>query len=58
MPRVQMKNVLGKTPVLRENQTAFHEKKTKNKKTNQKVTHKEKMMAKYGKPKTRGQKRK
>ena len=58
MPRVQMKNVLGKTPVLRENQTAFHEKKTKNKKTTQKVPHKEKMMDKYGKPKTRGQKRK
>lgn len=58
IPRVQMKNILGKTPVLRENQTAFHDKKAKNKKTNQKVTHKEKMMAKYGKPKTRGQKRK
>ncbi len=58
IPRVQMKNILGKTPVLRENQTAFHDKKAKNKKTNQKVSHKEKMMAKYGKPKTRGQKRK
>ena len=35
---------------------AFHEKKDKNKKVNNKIRLKEKMHAKYGKPKTRGQK--
>jgi len=37
---------------------AFHEKKAKNKKVNHKVRLKEKMMKKYGKPKTRGMKKK
>lgn len=35
---------------------AFHEKKAKNKKVNNKIRHVDKMRAKYGKPKTRGQK--
>ncbi len=37
---------------------AFHEKKDKNKKVNHKIRLKEKMMKKYGKPKTRGMKKK
>lgn len=36
---------------------AFHEKKEKNKKVNVKVSHKEKMMKKYGKPKKRAPKK-
>lgn len=36
---------------------AFHEKKAKNRKTNERVSHKEKMQQKYGKPKSRGKKR-
>lgn len=38
--------------------TAFHEKSAKNKKVNVKIRHSEKMMKKYGKPKTRGAKKK
>lgn len=38
--------------------TAFHEKKDKNKKTNQGGSYRRKLAAKYKKPKTRGQKRK
>ncbi len=37
---------------------AFHEKKEKNKKTNNKIRRAEKMHLKYGKPQTRGQKKK
>jgi ATP-dependent RNA helicase RhlE len=58
LPRIHMKNILGKSPILRESQSAFHEKKAKNKRINAKVSHKDKMWAKYGKPKTRGQKKK
>jgi ATP-dependent RNA helicase RhlE len=58
IPRIHMKNLLGKVPELRDTKRAFHDRKDKNKKTNIKVSHKEKMQAKYGKPKTRGQKRK
>lgn len=36
--------------------SAFHEKKAKNKKENKKVRHKDLMLQKYGKPKTRGAK--
>lgn len=36
---------------------AFHEKKAKNRKSNQRVSHKDKMKEKYGKPKSRGKKR-
>ena len=57
MPKVQMKNVLVQVPKIHEG-SAYHEKKASNKKVNRKISHKEKMMAKYGKPKTRGAKRK
>jgi len=56
LPQIQMKNVLGKLPKVSESNGAFHEKKAKNRRTNIKVSYKEKMKAKYGKPKTRGQK--
>jgi ATP-dependent RNA helicase RhlE len=58
VPQIQMKNVLGKIPKMSESQGAFHDKKAKNKKINVKVRYKDKMKAKYGKPKTRGQKKK
>ncbi len=57
IPEVKMKNFLTKLPEIRDD-SAFHEKKAKNQKVNVKVRHKDKMMAKYGKPKTRGQKQK
>jgi ATP-dependent RNA helicase RhlE len=56
MPVVPMKNVLVKVLTLDERGSAFHEKIDKNKKVNKKVRHVDKMKAKYGKPKTRGQK--
>ncbi len=58
LPKINMKNVLGKLPKIKDDQSAFQEKKNKNKKVNAKVSHKDKMMVKYGKPKTRGQKKK
>ncbi|MFN8339426.1 MAG: DEAD/DEAH box helicase [Saprospiraceae bacterium] len=58
LPIINMKNVLGKVPKIKDDSSAFHEKKAKNKKVNNKVSHKDKMHAKYGKPKTRGQKQK
>lgn len=57
-PKVKMKEVLIKLPDVSESKGAFHEKLAKNKKVNIKVSHKDKMMAKYGKPKTRGAKKK
>ncbi len=56
LPQIQMKNVLGKLPKVSESKGAFHEKKAKNRRTNTKVSYKEKMKEKYGKPITRGQK--
>lgn len=56
-PEIKMKNVLIKLPQVADN-SAFHEKKAKNQKVNVKIRYKDKMMAKYGKPKTRGQKKK
>ncbi len=56
MPVIQMKNVLVKSPDRSERGAAFHEKSEKNKKVNKKIPHAKKMMMKYGKPKTRGQK--
>ncbi len=53
IPKVQMKII---QPKIKEVGPAFHEKKEKNKKVNIKIRYKDKMMAKYGKPKTRGQK--
>jgi ATP-dependent RNA helicase RhlE len=55
-PQVKMKNFLIKLPTREEAGPAFHEKSAKNKKVNVKITHAEKMMKKYGKPKTRGAK--
>lgn len=56
IPKVVMPNVQIKLPKRENAGPAFHEKKEKNKKVNNKIRLKEKMMAKYGKPKTRGQK--
>jgi len=58
MPQVIMKNVLVKVPDPEERGAAFHEKKAKNKKVNMKIRRAEAMKIKYGKPKTRGQKKK
>jgi ATP-dependent RNA helicase RhlE len=56
IPKVVMPNVQIKLPKRDNVGAAFHEKKDKNKKVNNKIRLKEKMHAKYGKPKTRGQK--
>ena len=59
VPKVKMKNVVvprAKKVVV--GGAAFHEKKAKNQKVNRKVTRAEQLKLKYGKPKTRGQKRK
>lgn len=58
MPKISMPNVQIKLPKREDVGPAFHEKKEKNRKVNSKVSHKDKMKAKYGKPKTRGQKQK
>ena len=55
-PEVKMKNFLIKLPSMEESGPAFHEKLAKNKKVNVKIRHADKMMKKYGKPKTRGAK--
>ena len=58
MPQVRMKELsAGKHIKREEGGGAFHEKKAKNKKVNVKISHKDKMMEKYGKPKTRGKKK-
>jgi len=56
IPVIKMKNVKVKTINKDITGPSFHEKKEKNKKVNKKVRFKDKMMMKYGKPKTRGQK--
>lgn len=56
LPKINMKNVLGKLPKIVEEKSAFQQKSAKNKKVNVKISHKDKMHTKYGKPKTRGQK--
>lgn len=54
LPQYKMKNIIvRRTDAASTSQGAFHEKKDKNKKTNQKVRYVDKMKAKYGKPKTR-----
>ncbi len=59
LPQINMKNVLISIPKKQEEGgAAFHEKKDKNKKVNMKVRRSEAMKNKYGKPKSRGQKRK
>ncbi len=58
MPQIKMKNTLVSLPKPEEKGAAFHEKKGKNKKVNMKVRRAEAMRNKYGKPQTRGQKKK
>lgn len=57
-PQVKMKTYLIALPKKELSGPAFHEKLKKNQKVNIKISHADKMMAKYGKPKTRGQKTK
>lgn len=52
-PKVFMRNTLVQAPKREDAGPAFHQKLAKNMKTNRKVSHKEKMMLKYGKPKKR-----
>lgn len=58
MPVIKQKIIVVKAPKVEEKGAAFHEKSAKNSKVNNKIRHSEKMKMKYGKPKTRGQKRK
>ncbi len=55
---VKMKNILFRLPKRPQGGGAFHEKAAKNKKVNIKVHYADTMKEKYGKPKTRGQKKK
>lgn len=57
-PKVFMKTIQLKLPSTEGKGAAFHEKSAKNRKVNVVVRKKDRMMAKYGKPKTRGQKKK
>ncbi len=57
LPKVYMKSVLVKMPKKEEVGPAFHEKSAKNSKVNFVVRKKDRMMKKYGKPITRGQKK-
>lgn len=59
MPKIPVKNLpSAKLPKWEPGGPAFHEKKAKNKKVNRKISHADKMRVKYGKPKTRGAKKK
>ncbi len=58
MPKVFMKEIQVKIPKKEEKGPAFHEKSAKNSKVNHIVRRKDRMMKKYGKPISRGQKRK
>ena len=57
-PKVYMKEIQVKLPKKEEKGPAFHEKSAKNSKVNHIVRRKDRMMKKYGKPISRGQKRK
>jgi ATP-dependent RNA helicase RhlE len=57
MPQVVMKNSLIEVTRPEDGGGAYHDKIDKNKKVNIKVRHKDVMMKKYGKAKTRGQKK-
>lgn len=57
-PKVYMKEIQVKIPKKEEVGPAFHPKSAKNSKVNHVVSRKDRMMKKYGKPKTRGQKKK
>jgi ATP-dependent RNA helicase RhlE len=56
-PKIFMKTDIIKLPKREEGGGAFHEKSLKNSKVNRKVSHKDKMKEKYGKPKKRGKKK-
>ena len=58
IPKVYMKTIQLKLPKKEDVGPAFHEKSAKNKKVNFVVSKKDRMMKKYGKPITRGQKKK
>lgn len=59
LPKYHMKNiVVRRRDAAETSQGAFHEKKDKNKKVNNKVRYEDKMKLKYKKPKTRGAKKK
>jgi ATP-dependent RNA helicase RhlE len=58
MPKPYQPNMDIKAPAKKSYGPAFHKKSDKNSKTPTKVRHEEKMHLKYGKPKTRGQKKK
>lgn len=58
LPVFKQKEIVLKKPKKEDVGPAFHEKSAKNSKVNVKIRHEEKMKKKYGKPKTRGQKRK
>lgn len=58
LPNFNQKEIVLKQPKRENVGAAFHEKSAKNSKVNVKIRHEEKMKMKYGKPKTRGQKRK
>jgi ATP-dependent RNA helicase RhlE len=58
MPKINMKTIQLKVPKIDLENSAFHEKKEKNKKVNMRLTRADQMKLKYGKPKTRGQKKK
>ena len=58
LPKIKMKSVLVALPKKELAGPAFHEKSAKNKKVNFIVRKKDRMMKKYGRPKTRGQKKK
>lgn len=57
LPEIKMKNQLVKVTKPAMGGGAFHEKLDKNKKVNVKIRYADKMKEKYGKPKTRGQKK-
>jgi ATP-dependent RNA helicase RhlE len=57
-PKIFVKEIQLKTPKKEEVGPAFHEKSAKNSKVNNVIRRKDRMMKKYGKPKTRGQKKK
>ena len=56
-PKVYVKEIQLKIPKKEEVGPSFHEKSAKNQKVNFTMSRKDKMMLKYGKPKTRGQKK-
>ncbi len=58
IPKVYMKTYQVRLPKKEEAGPAFHEKSAKNQKVNFIVSRKDRMMKKYGRPKTRGQKKK